>query len=102
MITLNHFLVLSALLFAIGVFGVLSKRNAIAVLMGVELILNSVNINLLAFNYFLYPGQIIGQVFVLFIMIDSAAEIALGLAIVIALYRKRQSIVIDDMDLLKW
>lgn len=102
MITLNHYLALSALLFAIGLFGALAKKNAIAVLMGIELMLNAVNINLVAFNRFLNPANVGGQVFVIFVIAVAAAEVAVGLAIVINLYRQRLASNVDEADWLKW
>ena len=85
MITLTHYLVLAALLFFIGLFGALSRRNAVAVLMGLELMLNAVNINLVAFGYYLDEKIPIGQVFSLFTITVTAAEVAVGLAIIIAI-----------------
>lgn len=102
MITLNHYLVLGAILFCIGLYGALSKRNAVAVLMSVEIMLNSVNINMVAFSRFLTPDYIAGQVFALFTIIVAAAEVAVGLAIVITIYRDRLSVELDDFDWLKW
>ncbi|MGB9661418.1 MAG: NADH-quinone oxidoreductase subunit NuoK [Moorellaceae bacterium] len=102
MITLNHYLALGALLFAIGLFGALAKKNAIAVLMGIELMLNAVNINLVAFNRFLNPAQVGGQVFAIFVIAVAAAEVAVGLALVINLYRQRLASNVDEADWLKW
>lgn len=102
MITLTHYLVLSAVLFCIGLFGALSKRNAVAVLMSVEIMLNSVNINLVAFARYVTPEYIAGQVFALFTIVVAAAEVAVGLAIVIAIYRDRLSVELDDFDWMKW
>jgi len=101
-ITLNHYLALGALLFAIGLFGALAKRNAIAVLMGIELMLNAVNINLVAFNRFLNPANVEGQVFAIFVIVVAAAEVAVGLAIVLNLYRQRLASNVDEADWLKW
>jgi NADH-quinone oxidoreductase subunit K len=102
MITLNHYLGLSAILFCIGLFGALSKRNAVAVLMSIEIMLNSVNINLVAFTKYLTPSNLTGQVFAIFTIVVAAAEVAVGLALVIAVYRDRISVNLDDLDWLKW
>lgn len=102
MITLYHYLLLSAALFSIGLFGAVAKKNAIAVFMGIELMLNSVNINLVAFNYFLKPDVLTGHTFAIFIIAVAAAEVAVGLAIILSLYRHRKSTTVDDIDLLKW
>ncbi len=96
---LNQFLLLAAVLFCIGVYGVLARRNGVAVLMSVELILNAVNINLIAFGA--WHGNVAGAVFALFVIAVAAAEVGVGLAIVLLLYRNRQSIDIDDVDLMK-
>lgn len=102
MITLNHYLLLAALLFCIGLYGALAKRNAVAVLMGIELMLNAVNINLVAFNRFLQPDGVVGNVFAIFVIVVAAAEVAVGLAIVLNIYRERLSTNLDDFDWLKW
>lgn len=102
MITLEHYLILSAALFCIGLFGALVKKNAVAVLMGIELMLNSVNINLVAYTKFLTPSYLAGQVFAIFIIVVAAAEVAVGLAIVISIYRDRLSTDVDNLDWLKW
>jgi NADH:ubiquinone oxidoreductase subunit K len=102
MITLEHYLILAAALFCIGLFGAVAKKNAVAVLMGIELMLNSVNINLVAFNRFLAPNQLIGHVFAIFVIVVAAAEVAIGLAIVISIYRDRFSTEVDNLDWLKW
>jgi NAD(P)H-quinone oxidoreductase subunit 4L len=95
----NQFLFLGAILFCIGVYGVLARRNGVMVLMSIELILNSVNINLVAFGQF--HKDVSGQVFALFIIAIAAAEVGVGLAIVMMLYRNKRSIDIDDVDLMK-
>jgi NAD(P)H-quinone oxidoreductase subunit 4L len=95
----NQFLFLGAILFCIGVYGVLARRNGVLVLMSIELILNSVNINLIAFGQL--HKDLSGQVFALFIIAVAAAEVGVGLAIVMMLYRNRRSIDIDDVDLMK-
>ena len=96
---LNQFLLLAAILFCIGVYGVLARRNGVMVLMSIELILNAVNINLVAFSTM--QGQPAGAVFALFVIAVAAAEVGVGLALVLMLYRNKRSIDIDDMDLMK-
>jgi NADH:ubiquinone oxidoreductase subunit K len=100
--TLNYFLCLSAFLFCTGTYGVLARRNAILVLMSVELMLNAVNINLVAFGAFYQDRLLTGQVFALFIIAVAAAEVGIGLAIVILIYRNRVSVNIDEVSLMKW
>lgn len=100
MIRLPLVLVFSALLFSAGVYGVLARRNAVMVLMAIELMLNAVNVNLVAFSAEL---QVVGaQVFALFVIAVAAAEVGIGLAIVILLFRNRASINVDEVNLLKW
>ncbi len=96
---LNQFLIFAAILFCIGVYGVLARRNGVLVLMSIELILNSVNINLVAFGA--YNGDVSGQVFALFIIAVAAAEVGVGLAIVLLIYRNRRSIDVAEANLLK-
>lgn len=95
-------LLLSAFLFSVGIYGVLARRNAILVLMSVEMMLNAVNINLVAFNAMLKEMAMMGQVFALFIITVAAAEIGIGLAIVILIYRNRTTVSIDEVSLMKW
>ncbi len=102
MVPLWMYLVVAAALFCLGVFTVLARRNAVAILMGVELMLNAVNINLVAFWRFVTPATMMGQAFVVFVFVVAAAEAAVGLALIIAIYRRRQSVVADDANLLKW
>jgi NADH-quinone oxidoreductase subunit K len=102
MIPLSYFLVFAAALFSIGLYGVLARRNAIAILMGVELMLNAVNINLVAFWRYITPTQIAGQAFAVMVFAVAAAEVAVGLALVISIYRRRNTVVADDIDLLKF
>ena|SRR3989304_4493263 len=102
MITLEHYLVLSGLLFSIGLYGVLAKRNAVAIMMGIEIMLNAVNVAFVAFSRYLTPAVMTGQVFAVFIITVAAGEAAVGLAIVLALYRSRQTIDVEETDLLKW
>jgi len=99
-IPLNHYILLSAIIFSIGVVGVLTRRNAIVIFMSVELMLNSVNLLLTAFS--VYRGDATGQVFVFFIMALAAAEVAVGLAIIVMIYRNTNSIDINVLNRLKW
>lgn len=99
-VPLHYYLGLSAILFAIGVTGVLTRRNAIVVFMCIELMLNSVNLSLIAYSAFL--GDITGQVLVFFVMAVAAAEAAVGLGIVIALFRNKRTVNIDEINILKW
>jgi len=96
---LNEFLLLAAVLFSIGVYGVLARRNGVLVLMSIELILNAVNINLVAFGA--YHGQVAGQVFALFTVAVAAAEVGVGLAIVLLIYRNKRSIDLDQVAQMK-
>ena len=96
---LNQFLMLAAVLFCLGVYGVLSRKNAVLVLMSIELMLNAVNINLIAFGAF--QDNVIGQVFALFVITIAAAEVGVGLAIVLLIFRNRADIDLDNMDLMK-
>ncbi|HEY6871751.1 MAG TPA: NADH-quinone oxidoreductase subunit NuoK [Geobacteraceae bacterium] len=100
MIPLYYYLLVSAILFAIGTIGVLTRRNAIVIFMCVELMLNAVNLTFVAFSRYL--ENIDGQVFVFFIMTVAAAEAAVGLALMIAFYKNRESIDVEDINLLKW
>jgi NADH:ubiquinone oxidoreductase subunit K len=102
MIPLSWYLILSAALFSIGLFGVLARRNAIAILLGVELMLNAVNINLVAFWRYLNPIKMTGQVFAIIVFAVAAAEVAVGLALVISVYRNRKTVVADELDMMKW
>ncbi len=98
----SYFLVLSALLFSVGVYGVLARQNAVLILLSIELMLNAVNINLVAFSAMLQEAGLSGQVFALFVIAVAAAEVGVGLAIVILIYRNRQSVDVDEMALMKW
>ena len=102
MIPLSWWLVAAAALFCIGLYGVLSRKNAIAVLMGIELMLNAVNLNLVAFWRYITPQALIGQVFAIFVIAVAAAEAAVGLAIIIAAYRRRDTVVVDELDIMRW
>jgi len=100
-IGLEHYLILSAVLFSIGLFGALTKRNAIVILMCVEIMLNAVNIAMVAFSRFITPTLLTGQVFAIFIMVVAAAEAAVGLAIIISIFRNRDTIETTDINALK-
>ena len=102
MVPLTWYLIVAALLFCIGVFGVLARRNAVAILMGIELMLNAVNINLVAFWRYLEPDKMVGQAFAAFVFIVAAAETAVGLALIISVYRNRETVDVENVDLLKW
>jgi NADH-quinone oxidoreductase subunit K len=95
-------LVFAGLLFSAGVYGVLARRNAVLVLMSIELMLNAVNVNLVAFSQYLKDQVANGQIFALFVITVAAAEIGIGLAIVILIYRNRETIDVDQVSLLKW
>ncbi len=101
-LSLYWYLIVAAALFCIGLYGVLSRRNAIGILMGIELMLNAVNINLVAFWRYLTPSVLTGQVFAIFAFTVAAAEAAVGLALVIAIYRSRDTVIVEDVDLMKW
>ena len=101
-IGLEHYLILSAVLFSIGLYGALAKRNAIVILMSIELMLNGVNIAMVAFSRYIVPLLLTGQVFAIFIMVVAAAEVAVGLAIIIAIYRGRETIDATEINLMKW
>jgi NADH-quinone oxidoreductase subunit K len=100
-ITTLHYLVLGAGLFLLGVVGVLTRRNVVIVLMSIELILNAVNLNLVAFSR-MWGGLLHGQVFSIFVITDAAAEAAVGLGILIAFFRNKETVNIDEVNLLKW
>ena len=100
-LSLQHFLVLSAILFCLGLFCVLTRRNAIGILMGIEMILNSANLNYVAFARY-NGGAYDGQIFAIFVIMLAAAEAAVGLAIIIAVFRHRQTVNADDLRLLRW
>jgi NADH:ubiquinone oxidoreductase subunit K len=99
---LEHYLILSAILFSIGLYGVLSKRNAVVILMCIEIMLNAANIALVAFSCYVVPTALTGQIFAMFVMVVAAAEVAVGIAIIIAIYRNRDSVEVDKYDLMKW
>ncbi len=99
---LNQFLILAALLFSLGIYGVLVRRNAVLVLLSIELMLTAVNINLVAFEAFLQNSELGGQIFALFVITVAAAEVGIGLAIVLMIFRNRTSANVDELDLMKW
>ena len=100
MIPLHSYLILSAAMFIIGAVGVIARRNAIIVFMSIELMLNSVNLSLVAFSAFF--GDVTGQVLVFFVMTVAAAEAAIGLAIIIAVFRRKQTVNLDEINIMKW
>jgi len=99
---LEYFLLIAAALFCIGIYGLITSRNAVRVLMSIELLLNAVNLNLMAFSNFLDPQGIRGQVFTVFVISVAAAEAAVGLAIVLSIYRNRNTVDMEQFNLLKW
>jgi NADH:ubiquinone oxidoreductase subunit K len=99
---LNQFLVLGAALFALGVYGLLVRRNIVLILLSVELMLNAVNINLVAFESVLVTSQAVGQVFAIFVITVAAAEVGIGLAIVLLIFRNRRSANVDELSLMRW
>jgi NAD(P)H-quinone oxidoreductase subunit 4L len=102
-IRLSFPLIFSAALFAIGIYGVLARRNGVLVLMSIEVMLNAVNVNLVAFSQFLQDNTVLaGQIFALFVIAVAAAEVGIGLAIVILIFRNRETINVDEVNLLKW
>ena len=102
MLELQYFLLVAAALFCVGIYGVVTSRNAVRVLMSIELLLNAVNLNLIAFSNYLDSGAIRGQVFAVFVITVAAAEAAVGLAIVLSIYRNRSTIDMESFNLLKW
>lgn len=105
-IGLQHYIILSAVLFCIGLYGALAKRNAVIVLMCIEIMLNAANIALVAFSRYVAPRPpalpLTGQIFAVFVMTVAAAEVAVGLAIIIAWYRQREKVDVGEVDLMKW
>jgi NADH:ubiquinone oxidoreductase subunit K len=101
-IGLTHYLVLSAVLFCIGLYGALTRRNAVVILMCIEIMLNAVNISLIAFSSYVVPQLLTGQVFAIFVIVVAAAEVAVGLAIVLAIFRHFKDIDTNNINLLKW
>jgi len=101
-IGLEHYLILSGILFCIGFIGVVSKRNAVVILMCIEIMLNAVNIALVAFSRYIVPAALTGQVFAIFVIAVAAAEAAVGIAIIITIYKNRETINVDKFNLFKW
>ncbi len=101
-VPLEYYLGLAAILFSIGVYGVLARKNAVLILISIELMLNAVNINLIAFSAHFSPKALAGQIFAIFTIAVGAAEIGVGLAIILTLYRLRETVDIDKIDVLKW
>ncbi|OGO42694.1 MAG: NADH-quinone oxidoreductase subunit K [Chloroflexi bacterium RBG_16_57_9] len=102
MVPLSWYLVVAAALFCIGLFGAMVRRNAVSILMGIELMLNAVNINLVGFWRNIAPQNMTGQVFAVFIITLAAAEAAVGLALIIAIYRSRDTVNVEEINLMKW
>ena len=100
--TLVHLQVLSAGLFCIGLYGFLARRNAVLILLSIELMLNAVNVNLIGYAAFLDPEKFLGQIIAIFVITIAAAELGLALAIILRLYRSRGSVNVDDLNLMKW
>ncbi len=101
-LSLEHYLVLAAILFSIGLYGALAKRNAIIILMCIELMLNAVNITMVAFSRYVVPELLTGQIFAIFIIVVAAAEVAVGIAIILAIYRGISDIDVTKINLMKW
>lgn len=102
MIPINHFLVLSTILFSLGIYGVLARRSAVLILMSVELMLQAVSINFIAFAVYLSPDEFRGLIFAIFVITVAAAEVGLALAIVLRIYRNKATANVDEVDVLKW
>jgi NADH:ubiquinone oxidoreductase subunit K len=102
MIPMQHFLVLSGILFSLGVYGVLARRNAVLILMSVELMLQAVSINFIAFAVYLAPEAFVGLIFAVFVIVVAAAEVGLMLAIVLRIFRNRATANVDEVDLMRW
>lgn len=102
MIDLEWILIVSAVLFSLGLYGVLARRNAVMILLAIELMLNAVNINLVAFAVYLSPSAFVGVIFAIFIITVAAAEVGLALAIILRLYRGKGSVNMDEVNLMKW
>jgi NADH-quinone oxidoreductase subunit K len=101
-VPLSWYLIFAAALFSIGLFGVLARKNAVAILMGLELMLNAVNINLVAFWRYRTPDGIAGQAFAVMVFAVAASEVAVGLALIISIYRRRNTVAADEIDMMKW
>jgi NADH:ubiquinone oxidoreductase subunit K len=102
MIPIQHFLVLSSILFALGMYGVLARRSAVLILMSIELMLQAVSINFIAFAVYLYPKEFTGLIFAIFVITIAAAEVGLALAIVLRIFRNKATANVDEVDALKW
>ena len=102
MIPIENFLVLSSILFSLGIYGVLARRSAVLILMSIELMLQAVSINFIAFAVYLYPEQFTGLIFAIFVITISAAEVGLALAIVLRIFRNKATANVDEVDVLKW
>jgi NADH:ubiquinone oxidoreductase subunit K len=101
-LSLHHYLILSAIIFCIGIFGVITQRNVIKVIMCLEIMLNAVNIALIAFSQYIVPVALTGQIFAIFVMVVAAAEVAVGIAIIFSVYRNRESVDMENFNILKW
>jgi len=102
MIPLSWYIIFAALLFCIGLYGALARKSALAILMAIEIMLNAVNLNLVAFWRYITPEKVSGQVFALIVFAVAASEAAVGLALIISLYRKQRTVAVEEIDLLKW
>src|SRR5258708_33381308 len=102
MVPLSWYLILAAALFCVGLYGVLARKNAVAILMGIEIMLNAVNINLVSFWHYLTPQVMAGQMFTIIVLTVAASEAAVGLALIISIYRRRNTVIAEDVDLMKW
>ncbi len=102
MIPIENFLVLSSILFSIGIYGVLARRNAVLIIMSVELLLQAVSINFIAFAVYLYPEQFTGLIFAIFVITIAAAEVGLALGIILRIFRNKGTSNVDEVDMLKW
>ena len=102
MIPLSWYLIVAAILFCIGLYGALARRNAIGILMGIELMLNAININLVAFWRYITPDVLVGQVFAIFVITVAAAEAAIGLALIISIFRNRDTVIVEEVEMMKW
>ena len=102
MIPLSWYLIVAAILFCIGLYGAMARRNAISILMGIELMLNAININLVAFWRYITPDALTGQVFALFVITVAAAEAAICLALIISIFRNRDTVIVEEVDMMKW
>lgn len=102
LVSLNHYLVLSALLFGTGLYGVLARRNVVAILMSIEIMLNAVNVAFVALSRYVAAAGVTGQIFAVFVITVAAAEAAVGLALIISIFRNRETVDVEQFDLMKW